>query len=117
MGKPAKRAFDAQVFLARVGEGKSILQFKKGQNVFVQGDPADAVFYIQKGKIKLIVLSDHGKEAVVTIFGARPVLWRRLRHRRRVCRKVVGIGPSRVIRRGRPLGRTCGGRPGKNFLT
>jgi CRP/FNR family transcriptional regulator, cyclic AMP receptor protein len=52
-----------------VGEGKSILQFKKGQNVFVQGDPADTVFYIQKGKIKLTVLSDHGKEAVVGMLG------------------------------------------------
>jgi CRP/FNR family cyclic AMP-dependent transcriptional regulator len=70
MGKPAKRAFDAQDFLAKVGEGKSILQFKKGQNVFVQGDPADAVFYIQKGRIRLTVLSDHGKEAVVGIVGA-----------------------------------------------
>jgi CRP/FNR family cyclic AMP-dependent transcriptional regulator len=67
MGKPAKSAFDAQAFLAKVGEGKSILQFKKGQNVFVQGDPADTVFYIQKGRIKLTVLSDHGKEAVVGI--------------------------------------------------
>ena len=69
MGKPAKSVFDAQVFLAKVGEGKSILQFKKGQNVFVQGDPADTVFYIQKGKIKLTVLSDHGKEAVVGMLG------------------------------------------------
>jgi CRP/FNR family cyclic AMP-dependent transcriptional regulator len=69
MGKPAKSSFDAQVFLAKVGEGKSILQFKKGQNVFVQGDPADTVFYIQKGKIKLTVLSDHGKEAVVGMLG------------------------------------------------
>jgi CRP/FNR family transcriptional regulator, cyclic AMP receptor protein len=69
MGKPAKSVFDAQVFLAKVGEGKSILQFKKGKNVFVQGDPADTVFYIQKGKIKLTVLSDHGKEAVVGILG------------------------------------------------
>jgi CRP/FNR family transcriptional regulator, cyclic AMP receptor protein len=69
MGKSAKSAFDAQVFLAKVGEGKSILQFKKGQNVFVQGDPADTVFYIQKGKIKLTVLSDHGKEAVVGMLG------------------------------------------------
>jgi CRP/FNR family cyclic AMP-dependent transcriptional regulator len=69
MAKPAKSAFDAQAFLAKVGEGKSILQFKKGQNVFVQGDRADAVFYIQKGKIKLTVLSDHGKEAVVGILG------------------------------------------------
>jgi CRP/FNR family transcriptional regulator, cyclic AMP receptor protein len=72
MGKPAKSAFDAQGFLAKVGEGKSILQFQKGQkgqNVFVQGDPADAVFYIQKGKIKIAVLSDHGKEAVIGILG------------------------------------------------
>jgi CRP/FNR family transcriptional regulator, cyclic AMP receptor protein len=70
MGKPAKCAFDAQVFLAKVGEGKSILQFKKDQNVFVQGAPADTVFYIQKGRIKLTVLSDHGKEAVVGIIEA-----------------------------------------------
>jgi CRP/FNR family cyclic AMP-dependent transcriptional regulator len=69
MGKPAKSAFDAQDFLAKVGEGKSILQFKKSQNVFVQGDPADTVFYIQKGRIRLAVLSDHGKEAVVGIMG------------------------------------------------
>jgi CRP/FNR family transcriptional regulator, cyclic AMP receptor protein len=69
MGKSAKIAFDAQVFLAKVGEGKSILQFKKGQNVFVQGDAANTVFYIQKGKIKLTVLSDHGKEAVVGMLG------------------------------------------------
>src|SRR6202161_2779458 len=69
MGKPAKSAFDAQVFLAKVGEGKSIFQLQKGQNVFVQGDRADTVFYIQKGRIKLTVLSDHGKEAVVGILG------------------------------------------------
>jgi CRP/FNR family transcriptional regulator, cyclic AMP receptor protein len=69
MGKPAKRAFDAQDFLAKVGEGKSILQLQKGQNIFVQGDAADTVFYIQKGKIKLTVLSDHGKEAVVGLLG------------------------------------------------
>ena len=69
MGKSAKSAFDAQVFLAKVGEGKSILQFEKGQNIFVQGERADKVFYIQKGRIKLTVLSHHGKEAVVGILG------------------------------------------------
>ena len=69
MGKAAKSTFDSQVFLAKVGEGKSILQFKKGQNVFVQGDRADTVFYIQKGRIKLTVLSDQGKEAAVGILG------------------------------------------------
>ena len=45
MGKPAKSTFDSQVFLAKVGEGKSILKFQKGQNVFVQGDRADAATY------------------------------------------------------------------------
>ncbi len=69
MGKPAKSAFDAHAFLAKVGEGKSILQFKKDQTVFVQGEPADTVFFIQKGKVKLTVLSDQGKEAVVGILG------------------------------------------------
>jgi CRP-like cAMP-binding protein len=67
MGKPAKDSFDAQFFLGKVGAGKSILEFKKGQNVFVQGDRADAVFYIQKGRITLTVISDLGKEAVVGI--------------------------------------------------
>jgi CRP/FNR family transcriptional regulator, cyclic AMP receptor protein len=65
LAKPVK--FDPKAFLAKVGAGKSISKFGKGQNVFVQGDVADAVFYIQKGKIKLTVVSDQGKEAVVGI--------------------------------------------------
>ena len=67
MGKPAKNEFDPKAFLARVGEGKTILKFEKNQHVFEQGDAADAVFYIQKGRVKLTVLSEHGKEAVVGI--------------------------------------------------
>ena len=67
MGKSAKDSFDAQVFLAKVGMGKTIVAFQKNQNVFEQGDVADTVFYIQKGKVKLTVLSDQGKEAVVGI--------------------------------------------------
>ena len=66
MGK-AQDSFDAQVFLAKMGGGKTILEFDKGQNVFEQGDVADTVYYIQKGRIKLTVLSDQGKEAVVGI--------------------------------------------------
>jgi CRP/FNR family transcriptional regulator, cyclic AMP receptor protein len=65
--KPAKDSFDPKTFLAKVGAGKSISKFSKGQNVFAQGDVADAVFYIQKGKIKLTVVSDQGKEAIVGI--------------------------------------------------
>jgi CRP/FNR family cyclic AMP-dependent transcriptional regulator len=67
LGKSAKDSFDAQVFLAKVGMGKTIVAFQKNQNVFEQGDVADTVFYIQKGKVKLTVLSDQGKEAVVGI--------------------------------------------------
>jgi CRP-like cAMP-binding protein len=63
----AKDAFDPKFFLAKVGEGKAVLNFLKNQNVFQQGDVADKVFYIQRGKIKLTVVSDQGKEAVVAI--------------------------------------------------
>src|ERR1700688_2102288 len=65
--KPAKDMFDPKNFLARVGAGKTILEFHKNQHVFEQGDVPDTVFYIQKGKVKLTVLSEQGKEAVVAI--------------------------------------------------
>jgi CRP/FNR family transcriptional regulator, cyclic AMP receptor protein len=64
---PPKDSFDSQLFLAKMGEGKTILEFEKDQNVFKQGDAADTVYYIQKGRVKLTVLSDQGKEAVVGI--------------------------------------------------
>jgi CRP/FNR family cyclic AMP-dependent transcriptional regulator len=67
MAKPVSDVFDPKQFLANVGAGKKILQFQKNQSVFAQGDVADAVFYIQQGKIKLTVISDQGKEAVVAI--------------------------------------------------
>jgi CRP/FNR family transcriptional regulator, cyclic AMP receptor protein len=65
--KPARDWFDPLEFLARVGAGKTILEFHRNQTVFAQGDVADTVFYIQKGKVKLTVLSEQGKEAVVAI--------------------------------------------------
>jgi CRP/FNR family transcriptional regulator, cyclic AMP receptor protein len=69
MKKRKKAAFDPKIFLAKVGDGKAILRFQKDQIIFSQGDVGDAVFYIQKGKIKLTVVSDRGKEAVVGILG------------------------------------------------
>jgi CRP/FNR family transcriptional regulator, cyclic AMP receptor protein len=71
MGKPANDEFDAKVFLGKVGAGKTILEFQKNQHVFEQGDIADTVFYIQKGKVKLTVVSEQGKEAVVAILEPR----------------------------------------------
>jgi CRP/FNR family transcriptional regulator, cyclic AMP receptor protein len=67
--KKKKAAFDPNVFLAIVGDGKSISKYQKDEIVFSQGDVGDAVFYIQKGKIKLTVVSERGKEAVVGILG------------------------------------------------
>jgi CRP/FNR family cyclic AMP-dependent transcriptional regulator len=69
VGRSTNLAIDAQTFLAKVGVGKSVLQFEKGETIFAQGDPAEAVFYIQGGKIKVTVLSDQGKEAVIGIVG------------------------------------------------
>ena len=70
MAVERRSLFDPKAFLARVRSGQSIGKYRKGQVVFSQGDPADAVFYIQKGKVKLTVISEQGKEAVVAILGA-----------------------------------------------
>jgi CRP/FNR family cyclic AMP-dependent transcriptional regulator len=67
VGTLPNNGFDPKAFLARVGAGKTILKFEKYQHVCEQGDVADTVFYIQNGKVKLTVLSEQGKEAVVAI--------------------------------------------------
>jgi CRP/FNR family cyclic AMP-dependent transcriptional regulator len=59
--------FSPKAFLSRADAGKSIQKYGKNQEIFTQGEIADRVFYIQKGKVKITVLSDHGKEAVVGI--------------------------------------------------
>jgi CRP/FNR family transcriptional regulator, cyclic AMP receptor protein len=69
MKKRTKRPFDPTLFLAKIGAGRSLADYQKNQTVFSQGDSADAVFYIQKGKVKLTVVSRQGKEAVVAILG------------------------------------------------
>jgi CRP-like cAMP-binding protein len=65
-----KRLFDTKAFLASVGQGRRLEKTRKGAVVFSQGEPADAVFYVQKGKVKITVISEQGKEAVVAILGA-----------------------------------------------
>ena len=67
MTPKAKPLFDAKVFLAKIGAGRTIAEYPKNQVVFSQGDPANAVFYIQKGKVKLTVVSNNGKEAVIAL--------------------------------------------------
>ena len=68
---PAKRkfAFDPREFLATIGDGRKIVAFSKKENIFTQGDAADAVFYIQAGKVRLTVVSTIGKEATLGILG------------------------------------------------
>jgi CRP-like cAMP-binding protein len=69
MGIERRPSFDPKSFLAKVGEGRSIGNYRTDQIVFSQGDRADAVFYIQRGKAKVTVVSEQGKEAVVAILG------------------------------------------------
>ena len=63
--------FDPKNFLAKVGRGKTHTDYPKDQKVFSQGEPADAIYYIQKGKVKLTVVSKQGKEAVIAILGGK----------------------------------------------
>ena len=62
-----KREFDPHTFLATIGEGRKLVEVKKKRNIFAQGDLADAVFYIQSGRVRLTVVSKAGKEATIGI--------------------------------------------------
>jgi CRP-like cAMP-binding protein len=61
--------FNPKTFLARISEGRTDASYPRKQVIFAQGDPADAVFYVQKGRVKLTVVSKQGKEAVVALLG------------------------------------------------
>lgn len=65
----ASRNFDAQAFLATIGEGRKVVSFREKQIIFAQGDICNSVFYIQKGKVRLTVLSKDGKEATIGLLG------------------------------------------------
>jgi CRP-like cAMP-binding protein len=69
MKRKAKLPFDPQEFLSKVNGGRAISDYQKDKIVFRQGDPADAVFYIESGKVKKTVVSERGKEAVVALLG------------------------------------------------
>lgn len=69
MIRAGAKAFDADSFLRTVGKGRTIRKCRNGKTLFSQGDPADAIFYLHKGKVKLSVLSKGGKEAIVGIMG------------------------------------------------
>jgi len=62
-----RKGFDSAVFLSKVGAGKTIVDCQKDQILFAQDDPVDAVFYIESGNLKMTLVSEHGKEAVVAL--------------------------------------------------
>ena len=70
MSPKMKPVFDPVLFLAKVGEGRTIADYSRDQVVFSQGDRADSIFYVQRGKVKLTVVSNAGKEAVIAILDA-----------------------------------------------
>jgi CRP/FNR family transcriptional regulator, cyclic AMP receptor protein len=69
MERKGKLPFDPKVFLSKVDGGRAISDYRKDQNVYTRGEPADSVFYIQSGKVRKTVVSEQGKEAVVALLG------------------------------------------------
>ena len=62
--------FKPEEFLAKASDGHTVVPYQRDQTVFVQGDPADAIFYVQTGKVKVTVVSQQGKEAVIALLGS-----------------------------------------------
>jgi CRP/FNR family cyclic AMP-dependent transcriptional regulator len=102
MRNNAALAFDPKAFLTRIEDGKTTREYRNEQIVFSQGDEADAVFYIQSGKVKLTVVSTRGKEAVIAVlergsfFGEGCLAAQPLR-----MSTASAIQPSTIIRVGR----------------
>ena len=65
-----KSPFDPKIFLSVVGTGKTVSKYRKGEVIFAQGDVADSIYYLQRGRVKVVVLSEQGKEAVVGLIEA-----------------------------------------------
>jgi len=92
-------SFDPQVFLATVGAARTITECPKDYKIFSQGDPADAVFYIQQGRVKLKVKSKQGKEAVIAILGVGDFLGEACLIGQTVCLMTATvIVPSFILR-------------------
>ena len=70
MTKENNTTFDSTAFLATAGLGRTIIELKPKQTFFCQGDPADSVYYLQKGRARVTVVSQGGKEATITLLSA-----------------------------------------------
>jgi CRP/FNR family transcriptional regulator, cyclic AMP receptor protein len=92
-------SFDPQAFLATVGAARTITQCPKDYKIFSQGDPAESVFYIQQGRVKLKVKSKQGKEAVIAILGGGEFLGESCLIGQTVClATATTIVPSTILR-------------------
>lgn len=69
MVRKKSQPVDWELFLAGISSGKTSLEYGANRNIFTQGDPADSVFYLQRGKVNLVVTSQQGKEAIVAVLG------------------------------------------------
>ncbi len=102
--KPTKKqkgmvSFDPQAFLATVGAARTITECPKDYKIFSQGDPADAVFYIQQGRVKVKVKSKQGKEAVIAILGVGDFFGEGCLIGQKVClATAMAIAPSFILR-------------------
>ena len=70
MAAKKKQHVDWEPFLAGISNGKTVIEYGANRTIFSQGEPADSVFYLRRGKVKLAVTSQQGKEAIVAILGA-----------------------------------------------
>ncbi len=70
-----KRAFDAQAFLDSAGVARRVVEYRRSQKIYSQGHPATSVMYVQKGGVKLSVVNEVGKEAVLAILGPGDFFW------------------------------------------
>jgi CRP/FNR family cyclic AMP-dependent transcriptional regulator len=96
---PAKLPFDANIFLTQIGDGRSIIDYTSGQIIFAQGDPADAIFYIQRGKVKLTVVSKPGREGVLAILGTGDFFGEScLAGQPRCMKSAIAIGDATIMR-------------------
>src|SRR4051812_30204917 len=99
MSKAPVAIFSPKTFLSKVGEGRSQGKFVKGQPIFTQGDLADAVFYVQSGRVKLTVVSEQGKEAVVAMLVAKDFFGEGcLTTQTRRISTAVAMGPATIVR-------------------
>jgi CRP-like cAMP-binding protein len=93
-----KRAFDAQAFLDSAGVARRVVEYRRSQRIYAQGDPATSVIYLQKGGVKLSVVNETGKEAVVAILGPGDFLGEGCLAGQSICMATATtIGPTTVL--------------------